>query len=881
MSEKFKFAKKGTKCPGCPSSDGFFPIIKVNGEVDKETGKCFSCGQFFTSKSNFEKKEYEYDIKPTFNIKPDFLEKLKDKPLVDNFSTELLRRYNDIGFYLKRYNVVCASISGNAIWKNFTGFPKIDYSQKIRSIKCFLYGKDVKTTFYTIKNEGKADKKVKNINWLHALKPELYDSEKTQFVDCFFGEHLIFTTDYKYIGVVESEKTAIVSNYFFGKDWIFLATGSKSNINKLQFKGINDKKVVLFSDADGLQEWKDYLVKNNNPNFIISDYCSRLKAKEDAADIFLNTNNGPEIVEITNKQIERVFNSATSPKAINKHKVTNFEVQYYNSIFSKLLTTVDLRKIFEDNGIDTTNIQLIKIKGASQIKKNDAPISLFEIFLLENKEDAFYKFLKIKHVPKFSWLKDFSFSFSDEEFLQYLNDFNDLFFDNLQYNIIDQCFTQKDEIINDFNLEAHIKQSVEMLLMSELNERGLKQFLNQSKNSILTRFCEETENLRIFNIGFPKTYGKKYDEILQSGKEQMQELKFKDFDNDTVLPHILAKLKGLFNISQFDVLQLIFFCAASIRKKFFDEYQWGKMLVLSGDSGVGKDTFFPSMLAGSYALDNEQIFSDKQKSGEFNTLTPEMAKKIMYTIVSDDLEASNMTGINDITKPTFHINNKGVQMKVVKNSFNKIITSNFERILFSKEVDKNALARRYINVKIKYLDGNKSEDYLMFFKCNGEKLYPFYNLFFAYCFEFAQQIEILRDIETSIIRHNATQMDNLIYLNNDDMIVIENFQAYINRELENDSSYSQTVSTSTINNEKVLLLKSLAYNSFSPKKEMSIKRIKEVLSIYYKSLTFNRSVRNSGVTAKYDTLLISEFNDNLSENKIESNNNETKIKLSW
>ena len=63
-------------------------------------------------------------------------------------------------------------------------------------------------------------------------------------------------------------------------------------------------------------------------------------------------------------------------------------------------------------------------------------------------------------------------------------------------------------------------------------------------------------------------------------------------------------------------------------------------------------------------------------------------------------------------------------MKVVKNSFNKIITSNFERILFSKEVDKNALARRYINVKIKYLDGNKSEDYLMFFKCNGEKLYP-------------------------------------------------------------------------------------------------------------------------------------------------------------
>lgn len=880
MAEKFKFSKKGIKCPSCPSSDAFFPIVKRNGEIDKETGKCFSCGQFFTSKKGYEKKEYEFEIKQTFNIKPEFLEKLKDKPLVDNFSTELLRRYNDVGFYLKRYNVVCASIAGNKNWRNFTGFPKIDHSQKIRSIKCFQYDKNIKTTFYTVKNEGKKDKKVRNINWLHTLKPELYDSKKTQFVDCFFGEHLIYTTDYKYIGVVESEKTAIVSNYFFGKDWIFLATGSKSNINKLSLKGISDKKVVLFPDADGLKAWTDFVQKNNNPNFIISEYCKKLKGKEDTADIFLNTNGGHEIVEITNKQIERVFNSATSPKAINKHKVTNFEVQYYHSIFSKLLTTIDLRKIFEDNKIDMTNIQLSKIKGASQITRNDSPISLFEIFLQENKEAEFYKFLKVKHVPKFSWLKDFSFSFSDEEFLQYLNDFNDLFFDNLEYNIIDQRFTQKDEIINDFNLEAHIKQSIEMLLMSELNERGLKQFLNTSKNAILTKFCEETENLRIFNIDFPKTYGKKYDEILQSGREQMKAMNFESFDNDPVLPYILSKLKGLFNISDFDVLQLVFFCAASIRKKFFDEYEWGKMLVLSGDSGVGKDTFFPSMLVGSYVLDNEQIFSDKQKSGEFNTLTPEMAKKVMYTIVSDDLEASNMTGINDISKPTFHINNKGIQMKVVKNSFNKIITSNFERILFSKEVDKNALARRYINVKIKYLDGNKSEDYLMFFKSNGEKLYPFYNLFFAYCFEFAKNIELLKDVETSIIKHNATQMNNLIYLNNEDMIVIENFQTYINKELVDNASFSQTVSTSTINNEKFLLLKSLPYNSFSPKKEMSVKRIREVLSIYYKSLTFNRTVRVSGTTSKFDTLLISEFNNNNLSTKTETNNT-SKTKLSW
>jgi len=112
------------------------------------------------------------------------------------------------------------------------------------------------------------------------------------------------------------------------------------------------------------------------------------------------------------------------------------------------------------------------------------------------------------------------------------------------------------------------------------------------------------------------------------------------------------------------------------------------------------------------------------------------------------------------------------------------------------------------------------------------------------------------------------------------MIVIENFQKYIQKELESSIITSSTVSTATINNEKVLLLKSLPYNLFSPKKEMSIKRIKEVLAIYYKSMKYNRTVRNDGEVSKYDTLLFSEFNDNASE-KTTENNNKTKIKLTW
>ena len=81
-----------------------------------------------------------------------------------------------------------------------------------------LYDENIKTTF-TPQTGRKRDKKVKNISWLHS-RTELYDSEKPDLL-IVFGEHLISTADYKYIGVVESEKRQLFQTTF-GKDWIFL-----------------------------------------------------------------------------------------------------------------------------------------------------------------------------------------------------------------------------------------------------------------------------------------------------------------------------------------------------------------------------------------------------------------------------------------------------------------------------------------------------------------------------------------------------------------------------------------------------------------------------------------------------------------------------------
>jgi len=118
-------------------------------------------------------------------------------------------------------------------------------------------------------------------------------------------------------------------------------------------------------------------------------------------------------------------------------------------------------------------------------------------------------------------------------------------------------------------------------------------------------------------------------------------------------------------------------------------------------------------------------------------------------------------------------------MKVVKIPLIKLLHQTLKGFYFQKKLTKMHLHGGISMLKLNIWRATLQPIILLFFKTNGEKLYPFYNLFFAYCFEFAQNIELLKDVETSIIKHNATQMDDLIYLNNDDMIVIENFQAYV------------------------------------------------------------------------------------------------------
>jgi len=64
---------------------------------------------------------------------------------------------------------------------------------------------------------------------------------------CFYGEHLLESNPLKDVGLVESEKTAIISSLVF-PDFVWLASGGKGGLSPYKFESLRNRNVSLFPD---------------------------------------------------------------------------------------------------------------------------------------------------------------------------------------------------------------------------------------------------------------------------------------------------------------------------------------------------------------------------------------------------------------------------------------------------------------------------------------------------------------------------------------------------------------------------------------------------------------------------------------------------------
>lgn len=113
-----------------------------------------------------------------------------------------------------------------------------------------------------------------------------------------FGEHLLADAGNKPVGIVESEKTALLSA-LVAPDFIWMATLSMSNLTANRCSAIRDRDCYLFPDNDGLEEWmkKGMAMAGGGFNlYFAGDIIARyaLGNKDDLGDIIVRCRKGLE-----------------------------------------------------------------------------------------------------------------------------------------------------------------------------------------------------------------------------------------------------------------------------------------------------------------------------------------------------------------------------------------------------------------------------------------------------------------------------------------------------------------------------------------------------------------------------------------------------------
>ena len=235
------------QCPcGRSNKDGKF--VPFKGFDNK--GYCHSCGKTFLpdikkdgSTQNFSPssrlRNAEPLSKPISYIPVEILEESLTSYEKNQFVIFLV---NLFGIEITEKLIDSYYIGTSSHWKGANVFWQIDIEGRVRTGKIMLYhsktGKRVKQPF-------------SHIAWAHKFLGKLNGYNLRQ---CFFGEHLIKDST-KPVAIVESEKTAVIASVFLPQ-FVWLATGSITNLKQEKCDVLLGKYIVLFPDLNAFKEWK-------------------------------------------------------------------------------------------------------------------------------------------------------------------------------------------------------------------------------------------------------------------------------------------------------------------------------------------------------------------------------------------------------------------------------------------------------------------------------------------------------------------------------------------------------------------------------------------------------------------------------------------------
>lgn len=280
--EKYDRSKKNRyTCPGCGHKREFTRYIDTVGSFvfPENVGKCnrvnncsyhYTPSEFFRDNPEVLEELLETDNTPTVTtipkqktIPPQDISYI-DKTVMHNSCAENWYKHNKLFLFLisqmgtcetirlfKEYNVGTSKKWDGAA----TVFWYVSIDGKIRTGKIMLYhsnGHRVKEGF-------------NRIGWAHTeMNLKNFNLEL-----CFFGEHLLNLYPGKPVGIVESEKSAIICNAYI-KDFVWIASGGKNGCLNSRYSILRDRRICLFPDSKAYNAWYRFYVKLKSENYSIT-----------------------------------------------------------------------------------------------------------------------------------------------------------------------------------------------------------------------------------------------------------------------------------------------------------------------------------------------------------------------------------------------------------------------------------------------------------------------------------------------------------------------------------------------------------------------------------------------------------------------------------
>lgn len=302
--EKYSGIKSKHICPNCGKRELVLYIDQETGKLLHETvGKC----------NKLEKCGYHYPPRLYFSdtgLKPEKISKLPTnfikqqvKPTFFCEENDLLESLHSVANTSNLFEFFCTIFEQKKVEKTFqkyavgaygkvdfqnknfyksTIFWQVDRENKIRCGKVMQYNPE----------DGKRikDQKKFRFKWIRN------ENEETEMRQVFFGTHLLKYFPNHKIGIVESEKTALLCDLFFDEKILWLSAGSLEGLNERKFKDLEGRKVILFPDLSSenskkpaYEYWKSKAKSIGSQLYIsikINDYLKLFSAPIDRENQF-------------------------------------------------------------------------------------------------------------------------------------------------------------------------------------------------------------------------------------------------------------------------------------------------------------------------------------------------------------------------------------------------------------------------------------------------------------------------------------------------------------------------------------------------------------------------------------------------------------------